>query len=305
MTFADTGTTEVSRPAVVMITLDPRIYGAAWSAGEVAQYVAHATFREYLHLAGCQPGHNLIARDTARDILREVRDVSDRRVRQILTSGEDSYWHSDTPERLRLVSLTKIGFRLGVTPLLGHQRVPIENVRTRAGMTATAVNLSLPIDDPRPMTRARKADVSGVSERHQRRIDRTELGSRLEEEVYATFAGQVDDGVGSFTDYAGHRQRRIADIRTSDDHTPAARSRVSNARRRMIRLGTPPTFRAVTATSQTDTDHSSQPRVFKDRRYIRAHRAWKRAGCPRAILAWRERGRWKRELVQDPRAHFR
>ena len=283
------------------IVLHPEVLGAARRAGEEYSLIAWAVYWAWLTVTGHHERHNVIDRRDATAILLAVRDVDLRRVQQILQVGEGSYWHSDTPERLRLVGLSRIAERLGVPLRYQPHKVPISEIRTRAGITATAANLALPIDQDRarPMTRARKRAVSGVSERQQRRIDASPLGSELVESVYAQYEGQWPDGHGNFITDSGSHVRRIADIRVPTQHSPASLSRVTNARRRSRRQDRPLTSKAVAATGGASPEDATRSRlpVFQHRRRRDAMRAWERAGSPRGMLVYWESGRWTRKLV--------
>ncbi len=287
--------------SITYVTLSPELVGAAYQQGEVMPCLAHAIFRSFLEAAGHHERHNVVSHREAVDVLRNVRSVGRRRAEQIVARGEDLYWQSDRGGRLWLIGLAKIAVRLGVVPWFQLHRVPVSEIRSRGGVTATVLNLTLSLrDDGRPITRARKAALSGVSERQQRRIDRSPLGSELLEEVYARYDGQPPDGEASFIDYAERLQRRIGDVRSPTTHSPATPSRASNLRKRVIRLREPLTQQAVAATDEA-TDRT---RVFTGATRRDAVRAWERAGMPRGMLAFGKRGRWRRELVDDPTRQF-
>ena len=216
------------------------------------------------------------------------RAIRKRRAQQIITTGDPDYWVHQG-EQLRLVGLPKIAARLGVGSKYQFHRVPVSELRTRAGMTATALNLALPLDD-RPVTRERKAYVSGVSERHQRRIDVSDDGSELIEEVYAHVKGQWPHGGGYFIDHSGRQMRRIADVRVARSHTLAPRSRATNARRRTLR-------RTLTNKAVPATESERRFRTFKGCRRRDAARHWTRAGRPEGMLVFFENRRERRKLV--------
>ena len=98
-----------------------------------------------------------------------------RRLRQILTLGQDVYWRRDTDGRIWLFSAEKVAYRLHVKQLQGNPvQLSLSVLTSKIGVVRAEFFATFHSGrkESRPISRATLTSISGVAERTQRLYDR-------------------------------------------------------------------------------------------------------------------------------------
>ncbi len=296
------------------VRLLPGLAGAALQRREGGLYAGYAVIQAVA-------GDGVIAWREAAALLCEARGISRRQAYADLRRGEGRYWERHLARRgrhrgrevLRLGGVGPLLARLGVTRSGHVQVVPVDRLRHATGTLYAAASFPTASPEgprwPSP-TRATIETNTGLSKRHQRRLDAAGFSTLCRANFGVADPGltwDIPDGsspasVGVFRTRDGRLAKRLANTRTAPPrHAAGSPSAARNAARRAR------AYRSRVQGTDTATTSESGYLVPSGRRSVRrqpteaaARALFARLGAEQGIIEW-GRGRSRRiALVGRP-----
>lgn len=186
-------------------------------------------------------GSGKVAREAARELLAHWRQQDPSSIRRLLRDGEShGYWTAGTiadgTDYLFLTSLPRLMVKLDVERERAARLVTLESIRTVKGLRSElyAAVHELPGHSGNfhkaPLSRAVKAELTGVSRATQKRYDST--STLLVQTVIAkvvTDEPVLRVGSGFFIGKGGRQLRRLPDLRVPLNQWSSSRSAARNA----------------------------------------------------------------------------
>jgi len=174
-------------------------------------------------------GEGCLSRELVEWELCRTLNLSRSRIRVLLAEGRGRYWRQHDGS-LYLISDKAVAFAYGIDGVSTPREVAISELRTKGSTTAALLAAQYDPDGTTlPTSRARIAERTGISPRHQRRLARKYGYEQKVQEVHVAVPrsgrrGKPGSG-GHYTGRSGELMRRHPDIRKSTQTAGSVASR--------------------------------------------------------------------------------